>query len=137
RRMTIHRFQPTHYHVTIGSHEPILRIADGDTVITWTVDAGGTDARGEQVTPGGNPQTGPFYIAGAEPGVTLAVHLVRVEPSRERGFSGSVVAPNVVDPAYVRELPERQLVDWRVDRAAGTATLDTPDSTLGPLTLPL
>jgi len=31
------RFQPTHYHITLGPHEPVLRIADGDTVITlWT-----------------------------------------------------------------------------------------------------
>jgi amidase len=135
--MSIHRFQPTHYHVTIGSHEPVLHIADGDTVITWTVDAVGQDAQGAQVTPGGNPQTGPFFIDGAEPGDTLAVYFDRIEPSRATGLSASVLAPNVVDPAYVRELPERQLVDWRIDRAAGTATLVAPDASLAALTLPL
>jgi hypothetical protein len=30
--MATHRFQPTHYHTTIGSHEPVLHIADGDTL---------------------------------------------------------------------------------------------------------
>ena len=31
--MPTHHFQPAHYHTTLGSHEPVLRIADGDTVI--------------------------------------------------------------------------------------------------------
>ena len=42
--MAIHHFQPTHYHTAIGPHEPVLRIADGDTVVTTTVDAVGKDA---------------------------------------------------------------------------------------------
>ena len=60
--MAVHRFSPTHYHITIGSHEPVLRIAPGDTVIAATVDATGRDAAGEKVTEAGNPMTGPFYI---------------------------------------------------------------------------
>ena len=39
--MTVHNFTPTHYHTTIGSHPPVLRIANGDTVVTPTVDARG------------------------------------------------------------------------------------------------
>ena len=42
--MAIHHFQPSHYHIAIGSHEPVLRINDGDTVVTNTVDAWGKDA---------------------------------------------------------------------------------------------
>src|ERR687884_951710 len=103
--MTIHHFQPTHYHTAIGPHEPVLRIAAGDTVITTTVDAGGGDATGERVTPGGNPQTGPFYIEGAEPGDTLALHLDRITPNRTIGYTDMVVAANVVDPWFARELP--------------------------------
>ena len=135
--MTTHHFQPTHYHTTIGSHEPVLRIADGDTVITTAVDASGRDARNEQVTPGGNPQTGPFYVEGAEPGDTLALRLDHLYPSRDNGFTSNVVASNVVDPWYARELPERGRAHWRIDRAAGTATLLTPETKLGNLTLPL
>ena len=30
-----------------------------------------------------NPQTGPFYVEGAEPGDTVAVHFVSIEPSRD------------------------------------------------------
>ena len=54
--MTTHRFQPTRYYNTIGSHEPVLHIADGDTVITTTVDARGWDSQGNQAATRGNPQ---------------------------------------------------------------------------------
>jgi acetamidase/formamidase len=35
------------------------------------VDSGGRDAKLEARGGGGNPETGPFYIEGAEPGDTL------------------------------------------------------------------
>ncbi len=106
--MATHHFQPTQYHIAIGSHPPVLRISHGDTVVTTTVDALGKDASDMRVTPRGNPQTGPFYVTGAEPGDTLAVHLDRITPNRAIGYTSTVVAPNVVDPSYVRELPERE-----------------------------
>jgi amidase len=135
--MAIHHFRPTHYHTAIGSHEPVLRVGNGDTVITTTVDAMGKDASEVQVTPEGNPQTGPFYVADAEPGDTLVVRLDRIVPSRSIGYTGSVVAVNVVDPSYVGQLPERQLAEWRVDNERGTATLIKPETKLGNLTIPL
>ncbi len=36
-----------------------------------------------------NPQTGPFFIEGAEPGDTLAVHFVSIEPSESWGVSST------------------------------------------------
>jgi len=135
--LAIHRFSPTHYHVTIGSHEPVLRIAPGDTVITTTVDSGGRDAAGAAVAAHGNPQTGPFFIEGAEPGDTLIVHLDRITPSRPTGSASTVVAPNVVDPWEARRLPERTQAEWRIDVDQNTATLLTPETRLGRLTLPL
>ena len=54
--MATHRFHPTHYHLTIGSHDPVLRIADGDTVVTTTVVALGRDANDELVAPRGYEQ---------------------------------------------------------------------------------
>jgi amidase len=135
--MALHHFQPTDYHTAIGPFEPVLRIGDGDTVVTTTVDAFGKDASDTLVTPRGNPQTGPFHIAGAEPGDTLLVQLDQIVPNRAIGYSGSVVAPNVVEPSYVRELPERELAEWRVDNECGTATLIKPETKLGNLTIPL
>lgn len=135
---TTHHFQPTHYHTTLGPHEPVLHIADGDTVITTTVDSVGYDATGTRVTPGGNPQTGPFYVDGAEPGDTLAVVLERIEPNRDSGISGTVIAPHIVDPWTVRRLPEDDVEGvWRIDRAGGTATLLAPNTGLAGFSVPL
>ncbi|MGO7283008.1 acetamidase, partial [Rhizobium ruizarguesonis] len=39
--MTTHRFIPTIFHNVIGSLPPALHIADGDTVVTETLDAAG------------------------------------------------------------------------------------------------
>jgi acetamidase/formamidase len=135
--MPTHHFTPERYHVTIGNHLTALSIADGDTVITTTVDAAGYDQRGEHVTEGGNPMTGPFFVEGAEPGDTLAVRLDRILPNRDYGFASTVVAENVVDPAYVRELPERVSGRWSVDPDGWTTTLEAPETALGRLTLPI
>ncbi len=140
--MSTHHFSPTHYFTTIGSHDPALRIAPGDSVATTTVDARGQDASGKQVTVPGNPMTGPFYVEGAEPGDTLVVHLDRLTPNRPLGWTRRMVAANVVDPNYVPHLPwptdeAKALANWRVDLAAKTVTLDEPQSALANVALPL
>ena len=132
-----HHFTPTRYHTTLGPHLPVLRVGDGDTLVTTTVDAWGFDRRRKQVTPRGNPQTGPFYVEGAEPGDTLAVDLEEIRPNRGYGFCHSAVAANVVDPDYVRQLPQAPMAEWEVDAEKGTATLVGPESRLGRLVIPL
>jgi acetamidase/formamidase len=37
-----------------------------------------------------NPQTGPFLVEGAEPGDTLALHFVAMEPARDFGASAAI-----------------------------------------------
>ncbi len=37
-----------------------------------------------------NPQTGPFFVEGAEPGDTLAIHFVSIEPRESWGVSSTV-----------------------------------------------
>jgi acetamidase/formamidase len=133
--MAVHEFRPTHYYITIGSHEPVLHVAPGDTIVTTTVDSGGRDERSQQVTRGGNPQTGPFYVDGAEPGDTLVVHLDELAPNRPEGYTSTRLAPNVVDPDAVLELPQRGTAMWKVDREGGRASLQ--DGDLAGLTLPL
>ena len=129
--MATHEFEPTVFHVSLGSHEPALHVASGDTVRTWCVDAGGYDRHGEQITEGGNPQTGPFYVEGAALDDTFAVRFERIEPNRDRGRSARVVAANVVDPWCVPELPRREGVDWwMVDLERRTARLETPPAGL-------
>jgi len=139
--MATHHFEPTRYYTAMGTYEPVLHIQDGDTIITTTVDASGRDAHNEEVAPRGNPQTGPFYIEGAEPGDTLVVVLDRIVPNRRTGWSGAVVAPNVVDPHSVPTLPRPDegtwiRADWDIDVAAGTATLAAPATNLARLSLP-
>ncbi|MCY3760553.1 MAG: acetamidase/formamidase family protein [Gemmatimonadetes bacterium] len=132
--MAHHQFTPDHYHTAIGSHEPVLEIAPGDTVSTTTVDARGGDASGATVTERGNPQTGPFYITGAEPGDTLVITLDELKPNRPTGFTGLRIAPNVLDHGYVPQFGDGLgdgTAQWAVDTEKGTARLMSPE---GPLT---
>jgi acetamidase/formamidase len=137
--MTTHHFQPTRYYNAIGQYEPVLRVKDGDTIITTTIDAGGSDQHNQQVANRGNPMTGPFYVEGAEPGDTLVVHLDRLFPNREIGYVNNCLAPLVVDPEYVHKLPrsEEWRCDWRIDGEAETASVIKPGSKLDNFTLPL
>lgn len=136
--MAIHQFEPSVYYTALGSYEPVLRITDGDTVITTTVDNAGRDASDQQVTPGGNPQTGPFYIEDAEQGDTLAVRFDRLWPNRRVGRTSTIIAPNVVDPHYVSQMPDEYIqAEWELDLEKGTATLIKPETKLGRITLPL
>lgn len=140
--MTVHHFQPTQYYTAIGVNAPALRIQPGDSVHTSCVDAHGLDGNAEQITPPGNPMTGPFHVEGAQPGDTLVVHIEAITPNRSFGWSGSFLAPNVVEPGYVADLPwpqkgTRRNCNWMVDTSAGTATLEEPQTALGSLVLPI
>ena len=127
--MAVHEYIPTHYHNTLGWHDPVLEIDPGDTVVTTTVDARGQDHTGARVTQRGNPQTGPFFLRGAEPGDALVVNLDELTPNRSWGFTGCAVAPNVLDPGtrptFADDLGQNPAFDgapffrWAVDVAAG------------------
>jgi hypothetical protein len=97
-----YHFEPKEFYNTFGAHKPVLTIKPGDHVITYTIDASGVDSAGVKRAQGPNPQTGPFYIEGAEPGDTLVVHLLRLELNRATGYSGTLLAPYAADPAFLR-----------------------------------
>jgi acetamidase/formamidase len=113
--MARHVCEPTHFHNALGSFAPILRVADGDTVVVETVDAWGFDKAGARRHSPPNPMTGPFHVEGAEPGDSLAVRIDRMTPNRGDGWTFGPVAPNVVDPAAVAHLPKRERVLWRLE----------------------
>jgi acetamidase/formamidase len=123
-----HTFDPVEFHTTIGHHEPVLAVADGDTIETWTIDAGGRDRSGEKVHPGGNPQTGPFHVEGAKPGDTLEVTFDRLWPNRTVGFSNGLVAPGPLDPDLAARMPygEEHFDLWDLDLERGTARIKDP-----------
>jgi acetamidase/formamidase len=130
-KTVLHEFEPTHFHTTIGSHEPVLRVRSGDVIRTWTVDSGGYDRNQDDITDGGNPQTGPFYVEGADAGDTLRVRFDRIRPNRTRGVTGALVAPHVVDPDFVAELGEQGGEDWwTLDLERWTARLEDPPAGL-------
>ena len=135
-----YRFEPKVFYNTFSaSHPPVLRIKPGDHVITTTIDARGIDAAGMQRGQGPNPETGPFYIEGAEPGDTLVVHLLRLETNRTTGFSASLLAPYTVDPGFLRLEASREPKNatWQIDKQKGIAYMD-PIEFKGPrIELPL
>lgn len=131
---------------TFGGHAPVLTLAPGAVLETWTEDCydglvkSPRDIPSKIIPPGhDNPQTGPFAVRGAEPGDILAVHILSLEPARPYGISssfpffGALTATDYT--AMLHEaLPEK--VWWyEVDKArrtvkfkalAGSHTADIP-----------
>lgn len=135
--MAEHRFEPTSYHNSFGSYEPVLSIASGDRVVTTTADAFGRGPSGDLVARPGNPLTGPFLVEGAELGDQLVVHLETIVPNRDHGFTIGSIAPHVVDGDFVPDLPSRDVMRWSVDLEAGTAWLHDDSATPPDLTVAL
>lgn len=137
--MSHHEFTPDRYHRTLGWHDPVLEIAPGDSVSTKTVDARGRDAADNEVAERGNPQTGPFYVTGAEAGDALVVSLDQLRPNRRRGWTSGCVAANVLDPGYTPCFEEEMdgVADWDVDVESGTARLVSPAGPLSQIAFPL
>ena len=128
-----HTFEPTQFHHFFSDAiEPALHINPGDTVKTWSVDAGGTDPRGVRRTSGGNPLTGPFYVEGAIPGDTLVVHFNRIRLNRDSAGSGDLIVNGALNPGYVEQRKRVEGYDsnWKLDLQAGFASLAKPTDTM-------
>jgi amidase len=135
-----HRFVPDRFYNTYSfAHPPALRIKPGDRVVTKTIDAAGSDWTGKSVASGPNPQTGPFYVEGAEPGDLLLVSIEKLETNRAMAYSSSLLAPYAVDPGAIATRVDREpkRVTWTIDKARGVARLDQTDVQPGGIELPL
>jgi amidase len=135
-----HRFIPQQFYNTYSfAHPPVLHVKAGDRVITKTIDAAGADWNGKSVASGPNPQTGPFYVEGAEPGDMLVVTFEKLETNRTMAYSSSLLAPYAVDPGAIAARVDREArrLTWTIDRARGVARLDQADVQPGGLELPL
>lgn len=130
------------------AHPPVLRIRPGDSVVTSTKDAS-SDAfsvTDKTLFPKidlsrVNPQTGPFFIEGAEPGDTLVVRIDKIDFNRDWGWGGSIPYFGVLAPEYktmmiTPPVPDRLFV-WRIDRSRRMGTLDLPNSKIGRVEVPL
>jgi acetamidase/formamidase len=135
-----HHFEPkTFYNTYSAAHPPALRVKPGDHVVTSTIDAAGNDSKGEHRANGPNPQIGPFFVEGAEPGDTLVVRILRLETNRATGYSGTLLAPYTADPAFLRSegLRDAKRMTWTLDKQKGIATLESAEFKPGKLELPL
>src|SRR6187397_2380811 len=97
--MEMFEFTPTReqYAYTFGGVAPHMRIRPGTALRLWSDDAfGGALSSVEDLSSAKvdlrfvNPQTGPFYVEGAQPGDTLALHLVALEPARDWAASATI-----------------------------------------------
>ena len=138
---------PTSLVYTFGGAEPVASIRPGTVVSTSTLDcfAGRVRSTSDLVSQVCdprfiNPQTGPFYVEGAEPGDTLAVHFVSIEPRHAWGVSttvplfGSLTATTTTALLH-QALPERT---WfyeldLADRLVRYAAIDTTFTAALPL----
>ncbi len=130
------------------AHPPVARIAPGDTVITKTRDAANdvfsiTDktAAPKLDLAAVNPQTGPFFVEGAEPGDTLVVRIGSVRPDRDWGWGASIPYFGALEPEYKTAMltepaPDR-LFMWRFDTERRFGTMEMPGSRVKKVKVPL
>jgi acetamidase/formamidase len=137
----ITRFVPTpdQFAWTFGGVEPIMRVRPGDVLDLYTEDAFGGRIRSSSDLPSTsiqypfiNPQTGPFHVEGAEPGDTLAIHLIDVLPARDWAVSTTIplfgsLTGTKFTPTLQPALPEKTWV-YTVDKAKGQVIYRALDS---------
>lgn len=141
KELSVTRFVPTEdqYAWTFGGYKPVMHIRPGDVIDLFTEDCFGgrirtiEDLPSRSITyPFINPQTGPFYVEGAEPGDTLAIHLVDVQPARDWAVSTTVplfgaLTGTRFTATLQGPLPEKTWV-YSVDRAAREVVYRALDS---------
>src|SRR5919202_5979747 len=141
--MDVVEIEPTveQYAYTFGGVAPLRRITPGTALRVWSDDAFGgrlrsvTDLSSEKVyLRFVNPQTGPFYVEGAEPGDTLALHFVAMEPARDFGASAAIPffgGLTGTDRVFTLQdpLPDTTWI-YELDRARGTVSFVAADSDL-------
>jgi acetamidase/formamidase len=137
------RYTPKHDELkyTFGGVAPTHRIKPGTRIISWTEDCydGAVTKPGQlpskmQLPGHDNPQTGPFYVEGAEPGDTLVIRIEKLEPARDWAISSSFPgfgALNGTDRTAMLnpELPETVWF-YDVDRARGVVRTRSQDGKL-------
>jgi len=136
---------PDEYAWTFGGVAPVRRIRPGTALKLWSNDAfcGRLRSTADLASasldmPFVNPQTGPFYVEGAEPGDTLVLHLADLTPARSWGasslipFFGGLTGTDRT-ATLQPPLPERTWI-YEVDSDARTVAFQ---SASGDLTIPL
>lgn len=120
-------FKPTEYSNSFDPHRvPVLTIWPGDSVHTTTLDSGGVDEKGVTRALYGNPQTGPFFVAGASPGDTLVIKIKRLTLNRDYADSlDDIVRRARSTTLAVKSTELGRPVRWKLDSARGLATSES------------
>jgi acetamidase/formamidase len=130
--------EPEEFAWTFGGVAPVSSVAPGTVMELWTEDAFGGKVRGPEDFvskvidfPFVNPQTGPFYVEGAEPGDTLAIHFVSIDPARDWAASTTVPLFGALTSTHTtatlqEPLPERVWI-YDLDANAGTVTFNATE----------
>lgn len=111
--------------------EPVVRVEPGQRIVIHTEDAFESRINAPDDLPSRalatakflNPQTGPVYVEGAEPGDTLAVRLESIEPKRDYAVSCFVpyfggLTSTTLTRTLQEPLPERVYV-WNLVEEGG------------------
>src|SRR5439155_89763 len=142
-------YQPqTVYFTYCYAHPPAARIASGDSVVTSTRDASNDAFLPTDTTLAPkidltkvNPQTGPFFVEGAEPGDTLKVHIDRIGLNRDWGWGGAIPYFGALAPEYKTMMLTPPVQDtlfiWQLDRSRNVAVLNMPKSKIGRVEVPI
>jgi acetamidase/formamidase len=116
-----------------GDVPPVMHVKPGDIIDTTTVDADGKEpeAKGYKIS-GPNPLTGPFYVEGAEPGDTLVVKFISIEPNAKEGFGSAgpgfgALNSSSYTPVLGGPIPK---LEWAypIDKVHNEATFKAKDS---------
>jgi amidase len=138
----------TVYFTYCYAHPPAAHINAGDTVRTKTRDASNDVFSVSDKTVMSkldltkvNPQTGPFYVEGAEPGDTLKVHIDKISLNREFGWGASIpffgaLAPEYKTAMITDPVPDKLFI-WHLDKDKNVGTIDLPNSKIGKVEVPL
>jgi len=126
-RILAYRPADGEYAWTFGGAPPVARVAPGTILEVFTEDcfAGRVRTESDLVSevcefPFVNPQTGPFYVEGAEPGDTVAVHFIDIRPARDWAASTTVPLFGALTSTHLTAtlqpaLPEIVWI-WQLDR---------------------
>jgi len=132
-------FTPSDYSNSWNAdRRPVLVAWPGDTIHTTTIDSGGVDEHGRTRALFGNPQTGPFFIAGARPGDTLVVHIRRLKLNRDWADSLDTIVGRALGSSLIPAAADLgKPVRWRLDREAGRARPENATGALADYSLPV
>ncbi len=135
---------------TFGGRLPVAHVRSGDVFTVHTQDCFGGLVRGPADLPSQvcqmpylNPVSGPFFVEDAEPGDTLAVHLLSIEPARDWGVSATFpyfgALTSTSHTATLQPPLEERVWVYDIDRHAGivryraTASEHTVELPLDPM----